>query len=43
MISTVDPEARHAHKTRRAYRDGFKGHVAAEPETGLIDHITFDG
>ena len=36
VISTVDPEARHAHKTRRAYRDGFKGHVAAEPETGLI-------
>ena len=36
VISTVDPEARHAHKTRRAYRDGFKAHVAAEPETGLI-------
>ena len=36
VISTVDPEARHAHKTRRAYRDGYKAHVAAEPETGLI-------
>ena len=36
VISTVDPETRHAHKTRRAYRDGFKAHVAAEPETGLI-------
>lgn len=36
VISTVDPEARHAHKTRRAYRDGFKAHVAAEPETGLV-------
>ena len=36
IISTVDPEARHAHKTRRAYRDGYKAHVAAEPETGLI-------
>lgn len=36
VISTVDPQARHAHKTRRAYRDGYKAHVAAEPETGLI-------
>ncbi len=36
VISTVDPEARHAHKTRRAYRDGFKAHVAAEPDTGLV-------
>lgn len=36
IISTVDPESRHAHKTRSAYRDGYKAHVAAEPETGLI-------
>ncbi len=36
VISTVDPEARHAHKTRRSYRDGFKAHIAAEPDTGLI-------
>ena len=36
VISTVDPEARHAHKTRRAYRDGFKAHVAADPDTGLV-------
>lgn len=36
VISTVDPETRHAHKTRAAYRDGYKAHVAAEPDTGLI-------
>jgi IS5 family transposase len=36
VISTVDPEARHAHKTRRAYRDGYKAHIAAEPDTGLV-------
>ena len=36
VISTVDPEARHAHKTRKSYRDGYKAHVAAEPDTGLI-------
>ncbi len=36
VISTVDVEARHAHKTRRAYRDGFKAHIAVEPDTGLV-------
>lgn len=36
VISTVDPETRHAHKTRHAYRDGYKAHIAAEPTTGLV-------
>jgi IS5 family transposase len=36
IISTVDPEARHMHKSRSEYRDGYKAHVAIEPETGLI-------
>ncbi len=36
VVSTVDPEARHAHKSRASYRDGYKAHIAAEPETGLI-------
>jgi IS5 family transposase len=36
IISTVDPEARHAHKSRHVYRDGYKAHVAAEPDTGLV-------
>ena len=35
VISTVDPEARHAHKTREQRRDGFKAHVVVEPDTGL--------
>ena len=35
MISTVDPEARHAHKTRERRQDGFKAHVVVEPATGL--------
>ena len=34
-ISTVDAEARHGHKTRTK-RDGYKAHVATEPETGLV-------
>ena len=35
VISTVDPEARHAHKTVHRRQDGFKAHVAVEPDTGL--------
>ena len=35
-ISTVDPEARHGHKTRTRKRDGYKAHIATEPQTGLI-------
>jgi hypothetical protein len=34
VISTVDPMARHAHKTVHRRQDGFKAHVAVEPETG---------
>lgn len=36
VISTVDPEARHMHKSVSEYRDGFKAHLAVEPETGII-------
>ena len=36
VISTVDPESRHMHKSVSAYRDGYKAHIAVEPETGLI-------
>ena len=36
VISTVDPEARHMHKSRSEYRDGYKAHIAVEPETGLV-------
>lgn len=36
VISTVDPDARHMHKSRSRYRDGYKAHIAVEPETGII-------
>jgi IS5 family transposase len=36
VISTVDPDSRHIHKTVRAYRNGYKAHVVVEPTTGLI-------
>ncbi len=35
VISTVDPETRHAHKTRERRQDGFKAHIVIEPQTGL--------
>src|SRR3954453_13682632 len=40
VISTVDPDARHAHKTRHRGIDGFKAHLIAEPDTGLITGCT---
>ena len=36
IISVVDPDARHAHKTVERRIDGFKAHLIAEPDTGLI-------
>jgi len=36
IISTVDPEARHMHKSRSEYRDGYKAHLCVEPESGLV-------
>jgi hypothetical protein len=36
MISTVDPDARHTRKSPEARRDGYRAHVAAEPQTGII-------
>ena len=36
VISVVDPESRHMHKSVSSYRDGYKAHIAVEPETGLI-------
>jgi IS5 family transposase len=36
VISVVDPQARHMHKSVSSYRDGYKAHLAVEPETGLV-------
>ena len=36
VISTVDPESRHMHKSQSSYRDGYKAHVVVEPDTGII-------
>ena len=36
VISTVDRQARHTRKSRSQRRDGYRGHLANEPDTGLI-------
>ncbi len=36
MVSVIDPESRHVHKTNHNYRDGFKAHIGIEPDSGLI-------
>jgi transposase len=36
VISQVDTEARHTRKSPEARRDGYRAHVMAEPETGII-------
>lgn len=36
VISTVDPEARHGHKTQAHGFDGYKGHVALDPDAELV-------
>jgi transposase len=36
VISVVDPEARHGHKTQARSFDGYKGHVAMDPDTEII-------
>jgi hypothetical protein len=36
VISTVDPEARHGHKTAAHGFDGYKAHVAIDPDSEVI-------
>jgi hypothetical protein len=36
VISTVDPQARHGHKTAAHGFDGYKAHIAIDPDSELI-------
>ncbi|MBA2694297.1 MAG: IS1182 family transposase [Actinobacteria bacterium] len=40
VISTVDPDARHGHKTAARSFDGYKGHIAADPDSEIITDTT---
>ena len=36
VISTVDPDARHGHKTQAHSFDGYKGHAAVDPDSEIV-------
>ncbi|UQX11216.1 hypothetical protein M5I08_01260 [Candidatus Mycobacterium methanotrophicum] len=36
VISTADPDARHGHKTSARGFDGYKGHIAIDPDAEII-------
>jgi len=40
VLSTVDIEARHGHKSRARTFDGYKAHLAVDPDDELITNIT---
>ncbi len=40
LISTVDVEARHGHKSRARTFDGYKSHLAVDPDVELITAVT---
>jgi hypothetical protein len=40
IISTVDPDARHGHKTSARGFDGYKGHVAVDPDSEIVTDTT---
>jgi hypothetical protein len=39
VISTVDTEARHGHKSRQRHFDGYKAHILVDPDSELIDEV----
>jgi hypothetical protein len=39
VISTVDPEARHGHKSRNRHFDGYKANLSIDPDSELIDEV----
>lgn len=40
VISTVDTQARHGHKSRKRHFDGYKAHLSVDPDSELIDEVS---
>jgi hypothetical protein len=40
VISTVDVEACHGHKSNHRHFDGYKAHLSVDPDSELIDEVT---
>ena len=39
VISTVDTEARHGHKSQNRHFDGYKAHLSVDPDSEIIDEV----
>jgi hypothetical protein len=39
LISTVDTQARHGHKSRHRRFDGYKAHLSVDPDSELIEEV----
>jgi IS5 family transposase len=39
VVSVVDPDARHGRKSRHGHFDGYKAHLAVDPDTELVTEI----
>lgn len=39
VVSVVDPDARHGRKSRHGHFDGYKAHIAIDPETELVTEV----
>jgi hypothetical protein len=39
IVSTVDPQSRHVHKNRTQRQDGYKAHLAVEPDSGIYTGV----
>jgi hypothetical protein len=39
LISTVDPQARHGHKSHARHFDGYKTHMASDPDSEIITEV----
>ena len=39
VISTVDTEARHGHKSKNRHFDGYKAHISIDPDSELIAEV----
>ncbi len=39
VISTVDTQARHGHKSPNRHFDGYKAHLSVDPDSELIDEV----
>jgi IS5 family transposase len=39
VVSVVDPDVRHGRKSRHGHFDGYKAHIAIDPETELVTEV----